>query len=115
MGYENTLRSISLLSAADFSTTGQYRFGTIDSNGKVGLTSSAGRVDGVVQDNPEADRALALGFSGVSMVEYGGTVTAGDSVQSGASGVAVTGNTNSRAIALESGVSGEIHPVLLLG
>lgn len=104
-----------LLSAADFSTTGQFRFGVINSSGKIALASSGGRVDGCVQNNPAADRVVELDILGVTMVEYGGTITAGDEVESGASGVAVTlsGATYAAGIALESGVSGDIRPVLL--
>jgi hypothetical protein len=36
-------------------------------------------------------------------------------LQSGASGVGVSGTTNVKAIALESGVSGDVISVLLLG
>lgn len=114
MAYEETLKSISLQSAADFSTTGQFRFGVVNSSKQIALASAAGRVDGVICSNPDAaDKATPVGIAGVAMVELGGTVTAGDQVQSGASGVAVSGLTNSPGVALDSGVSGDIIPVLL--
>lgn len=114
MAYEETLKKITLQSAADFSTTGQFRFGVVNTSGQIALASSAGRVDGVVCDNPSAaDRETAVAIGGVAMVELGGTVTAGDQVQSGASGVATSGSTNTPGVALESGVSGDIIPVLL--
>jgi len=116
MSNEESLRCISLQSAADFSTTGQWRFGTVDANGRIGLTSSAGRVDGIIQGNVDAaDRAVTVGIHGISQLELGATITAGDSLQSGASGVGVSGTTNAKAIALESGVSGDVVSVLLLG
>jgi hypothetical protein len=116
MANEETLRCISLQSAADFSTTGQWRFGTVNSSGQVGLTSAAGRVDGIVQGNVDAaDRAVTVGIHGISFLELGATITAGDSLQSGSSGVGVSGTTNAKCIALESGVSGDIVSVLLLG
>lgn len=104
-----------LLAAADLSTTGQFRFGVVNSSGKIALASAGARVDGCVQNNPAADRPVEFDIVGVTHVEYGGTVTAGDELESGASGVAVTlaGATYVAAVALESGVSGEVHAVLL--
>ena len=114
MATKESLISVSLQSAADFSSTGQYRFGSVNSSGQVALTGAAARVDGVVLGNPAAaDRAVAVGIYGVCLLELGGTITAGGGVQAGASGVGVTGTTNSTAIALESGVSGDIISVLL--
>ncbi len=116
MATKENLRSITLPAAADFSTTGQWRFGTVNSSGQVALTSSAGRVDGIIQDNPDAaDKECAVGIHGVSHLELGGTIAAGGSLQSGSSGVGVSGTTNAKAIALESGVSGDVISVLLLG
>lgn len=104
-----------LLAASDLSSTGQFRFGVINSSGKIALASAGARVDGCIQNNPAADRPVEFDIVGVTHVEYGGTVTAGDELESGASGVAVllSGAPYCAAIALESGASGEIHPVLL--
>lgn len=114
MAFEESIRKITLLSAADFSTTGQFRFGQVNSSGQVALAGSGARVDCVVYDNPDAaSRETTVVIAGVAMVELGGTVTAGDQVQSGASGVATSGSTNTPGVALESGVSGDIIPVLL--
>ena len=114
MATEESLKVISLQSAADFSTTGQYRFGVVNSSGQVALASNGGRVDGVIQGNPDAaDRAVGVGISGVSLIELGGTLTAGDDIQSGASGVAVSGSTGATATLLTSGVSGDIVDCLL--
>jgi len=114
MAIENASTNITLLSAADFSTTGQHRFGTINSSGQIGLTSSAGRVDGVIEDDPAAiNRATTVAISGVCKLLLGGSVTAGGDIQSGASGVGVSGSTNAICTALETGVSGDIISVLL--
>ena len=104
-----------LLANASFLTTGQFRFGTINSSGKVALTSSGGRADGTVQNNPDTDQAVEFEIFGVSMVEYGGSITAGSEVKSGSSGVAVAhaGSGFVVGVALETGVSGDIRPVLL--
>ena len=116
MATKESLKTISLQSAADFSTTGQYRFGTVNSSGQVALTGAAARVDGVVLGNPDAaGKAVAVGVSGVSLLELGGTVAAGGDIQSGADGVGVSGSTNASVVALEAGVSGDIISVLLKG
>ena len=114
MAYEETVKSITLLSGADFSTTGQYRFGVIGSDGKIELASSGGRAEGVIYDNPAEDRECVLAIGGVLMVEYGGAITAGGDVMSGANGVGVaaTGTNMVLGTALETGVSGDIRPVL---
>lgn len=116
MAYDSTTAKVgTLLANASFETTGQYRFGTINSSGKIALTGAGLRADGVVVNNPAADRAVEFTISGVEMVEYGGTITAGDLVKAGTSGVAVThgGSGWAAGVALESGVSGGIHPVLV--
>lgn len=114
MATEESLKVISLQSAADFSTTGQYRFGTVNASGQIALTGAAGRVDGIIQGNPDAaDRAVGVGVNGSSLIELGATLTAGDDIQSGASGVAVAGTTGVSATLLESGVSGDIVNCLL--
>ena len=116
MAFEESLRQITLPAAADFSTTGQWRFGTINSSGQIALASAAGRVDGVIQGNVDtAGHAVGVGIHGVSMIELGATLSAGASVQAGTSGVAVSGTTNAKAILIEGGVSGDIVPCLLLG
>lgn len=116
MAYNSSNIKIGTLVAnASFATTGQFRFGTINSSGKIALTGSGGRADGVIANNPAADVAVEFTIFGIEMVEYGGTITAGDNVKSGASGVAVThgGTGFVVGVALASGVSGDIHPVLI--
>lgn len=114
MATEESLKVISLQSAADFSTTGQYRFGVVNSSGQIALASSAGRVDGIIQGNVDAaDRAVGVGVNGISLIELGATLTAGADIQSGASGVAAAGTTGVLATLLEGGVSGDIVNCLL--
>lgn len=118
MATEESLKVISLQSAGDFSTTGQYRFGVIDSSGQIDRAGAAGRVDGIIQGNPDAaDRAVGVGVNGVSLIELGATLTAGDDVQSGgagsAAGRAFAGTTGVTATLLEGGVAGDIVNLLL--
>jgi len=114
MGYEQTVQKVSIIGDADFSTTGQFRFGVINAGGTIDLASAGERVDGVIMNNPAANRAVEFGISGIIMVEYGGNVTAGDNVEAGTDGVAVTlsGAPYAAGVALETGVSGEIRPIL---
>lgn len=113
MAYEENLVPVTLLAAADFSTTGIYRFGVVNTSGQVALASSAGRCDVIVYDNPAAANRECKCVKGhIAKIELGGTVTAGDALQSGASGVATSGSTNSPGVALESGVSGDIIAML---
>ena len=113
MATKESLVSISLQSAADLSTIGQYRFGTVNASGQIAVSGADARQDGIIQDNPDAaDRASQVGIFGVSLLELGGVVTAGDEVKAGANGVGLSGSTNSKTIALTSGVSGEIISVL---
>lgn len=116
MSYSSSTTKIGTLVAnADFSTTGQFRFGVIGSNGKIALAGAGLRVDGVVANNPAADRAVEFTIGGIEQIELGGTVTAGDNVKSGASGVCVThgGTGYVSGVAVESGVSGDIVSILI--
>lgn len=114
MATKEGLKSITLQSAADFSSAGQYLFGTVNSSGQIAVAGTDGRTDGIIQDNPDAaDRATQVGINGVSLLELGGTITAGGTVKSDSAGKGVSGATNSRAIALGSGVTGDIISVLL--
>jgi len=113
MAYDENLETFTLNAAADFSTTGIYRFGVVNTSGQAALASSAGRVDFVVYDNPAAiGRECKCAKGLITKIELGGTVTAGDQLQSGSSGVATSGSTNTPGIALESGVSGDIISML---
>lgn len=115
MSVEQNLRTISRIAGADFSTTGQYLFGKIGTDGKVELAGDGENAAGVIQDNPEEDQALCLGTDGVSIVEFGGSITAGDRVAANASGEAVQAASGDyvMGIALETGVDGDQRPVLL--
>ena len=113
MSGHEVLTSISLQSAADFSTNAQYRFGTVNSSGQIAVSAADARQDGIIQDNPDvADRAAQVGILGVSLLELGGVVTAGDEIKAGTNGVGLSGSTESKTVALESGVSGDIISVL---
>ena len=115
MAYNENVKCITLPAAADFSTTGMYRFGSVNASGQVALTAADARIDGVVYDKPDTiGHATAVAIEGIAMVELGGTVAAGAEVESDASGVAVTKAAGlAGGVALVAGVSGDIIPVLL--
>lgn len=77
---------------------------------------------GVAQEGPTSTdatngRIIDIQIQGVTLVEYGGTVTRGDRVvvdNTGRVVTATTGNNQSQVgIALESGVVGDWHTLLL--
>lgn len=105
-----------LVAAADFSTVGQYRFGTVDSTGRIALASAGARVEGIITNNPAENRAVSLSISGIEQVTLGGTVSAGDQIASGANGLAVAHVSGDYmcGVAVSSGVSGDVISALLL-
>lgn len=116
MAYEEILQSITLEADADLSTH-QYRFMEVSGVHNCGTVSASGqRVLGVLQNKPDASGAAAtVAVHGVSKVEAGGTVTAGDEIATDASGKAVTAasGTQSVGVALTSGTSTELIAVLI--
>jgi len=114
MAYEESVKAITLLAGADFSTTGRNRFGKIGTDGKIELAGAGERAAGVIGDNVAEDRRCALQIDGVIMVEAGGTVTAGDIAASGSNGTVVTQASTAvvMGVILESGTSGVLVPVL---
>lgn len=116
MAYEEILQSITLEADADLSGV-QYRFVTVTGVHTCGAIAASGvRADGVLQNDPAASgRAATVAFSGVSKVEAGGTVTAGDEVAVDGTGRAVTAATGNQIVglALSSGAATELISVLL--
>jgi len=69
MAYEESVKAITLLAGADFSTTGRNRFGKIGTDGKIELAGAGERAAGVIGDNVAEDRRCALQIDGVIMVK----------------------------------------------
>lgn len=133
MAFEENLYSISL--AADQSIavyTGvpgqpgspqpnsgfQYRFVKVTGKAQVGLAvAAADRAIGVLQNKPQVSgQAAQVGIWGVSFVQAGGAVDAGDLVTADATGQAVkaTDVATARGTALTSAANaGELVSVLL--
>jgi len=71
-------------------STAQFKFVTLESDGKVDLADTAGEnCIGVLLVQGEEDRAVTVTMSGTVIVEAGGTVTNGGAVSTDATGRAV--------------------------
>lgn len=79
-----------MVAGADLSAA-QHRFVVVNASGKVVLAGAGAAVDGVVQNNPEADQAATVwGVGSVSKVEAGAAVAQGALVAPNATGQAIT-------------------------
>ncbi len=96
----------------------QYRFVKVTGKTQVGLCKAAAdRAVGVMQSKPQVvGQAATIAVWGISFVQSGAAVAAGDLVTSDANGQAVkaTDATTSRGVALTaSSIAGELISVLL--
>lgn len=110
--------TLSLVAGADLSSSCQWRFGKVNSSGKVIRCSSTGeQAVGVICDNPDAaDKAVAVQVGGIAKIEAGAAVTAGDKVMTDTVGRAIThtGTNNVLGLALETaGNAGERISVVI--
>jgi len=72
-------------------SSSQFKFVTLESDGKVDLADAAGEnAIGVLINDPAADEAATVVVSGKVMVTSGGTIAAGAQIQTDASGDALT-------------------------
>lgn len=105
---------VSLIAGADLSAK-LYRFGKMSSSDVVACSVAGERADGVIGSKPTASgQAVALYCERVMAVEYGGTVTKGDSLATDSVGRAVTATTGQyvNGVALVSGTVGMIGEML---
>jgi len=89
----------------------QFKFVTLESDGKVDLADAAGEnAMGVCIVGAAADKAVTVCVSGSVMVEAGGTIAAGAQLQTGADGTALTAAAGDVVLgyAREAGVDGQI-------
>jgi hypothetical protein len=114
MAYEIPGFSYPLPAAADYSAS-QFRFVNVSAAGKAVVAGAGGRVCGVRNNKPKADEATTIVQTGISIVEAGAAVTAGDSVQSDASGRAITLAAGiAQGIALETASAAGVFIAVLL-
>ena len=130
MSYDESLRTITLNADASLgiytgvpglpgsavpNTGKMYCFVKVTGVRQCGLNVAATVLSvGIMQNKPQVPGAAAtVGISGVSNLQIGAAVNAGDLVAANASGQGVTDAVNGKWIALASGtVVGEIIPVL---
>lgn len=116
MSYEENLQKIGSLTANGDQSANQYKFVKYSASG-VEVCDTAGEAAiGVLQNKPTAGQVCEIGFSGVSKVTVGtGGITAGNNVQSDASGLAIAAAIGdySQGVALETGAAGARVAVLL--
>lgn len=105
--------------AADYSSTGQYRFMAVNSSGQAVLASVRGqKVLGVLQDDPAAaGRSGTVRTYGSTKVYCGGTFAANEAITTDANGAAIQATLPTDhviAYAVEAGSSGIIAEVHLV-
>lgn len=110
--------TLSLISGASLATSAQWRFGKVNSSGKVIVCSSTGeQAVGVICGNPDAaDKAVPVQVGGIAKIEAGAAITAGDKVMTDTAGRAIThtGTNNVLGVAMEaaSGAGDRISVVI---
>jgi len=98
-------------------SSAQFKFVTLESDGQVDLADAAGEnCIGVLINDPAAAEAATVVMSGKVMVTAGGTIAAGASVATDASGDAVTAAATNiiMGYATEAGVDGQIIAIELI-
>jgi len=118
MAYEGEGIDITLPAAADFSSH-QYRFMTVDANGRGTICSAYTVVPiGILQNKPDAaDKPARVRIAGISKLQMGAAVDEGNRLASNAEGygtVTTLDTANYGAIALHAvGASADIQDVLI--
>jgi len=100
-----TILSKTYTAAADYSTTGQYRFVYLSSANTVTLSGASGAVLGILQNNPAAGEDANVMLMGISRLSMSAAVAVMARLESAANGQGVTTTTdtdNVAAIVLEA-------------
>ena len=108
--------NLTFVSGEDLSTA-QFKFVTLEADGKVDLADSAGEnCIGVLTVAEENNRAVTVTMSGSVIVEAGGTVTNGGAVATDATGRAVDATSTDiiMGYALEAGVVNQKIEIFLI-
>lgn len=94
--FNNALSYGDLVAAADYRTTGQYRFVRLSAANTVATTTLATQpIIGVLNNTPNAGEAAEVVFAGECKVIAGAAITAGSEVMSDTQGRAITAATAS--------------------
>ena len=92
-------------------TAAQFKFVSLAADGQVDVTASAGgNAIGILTNNPDVGQAATVTVTGGYTVYAGGAITAGDQVQSNATGEALLAATGDVVLgyALEDAVDGQL-------
>jgi hypothetical protein len=114
MAYKESQISVTLEAGADLSAN-QFHFVTVDSDGQLSVSTDGAASVGVLLNDPSAaGRAAEVCIGGVTRVEAGDDVTAGDAVASNATGEAITAGTDDIILgtALTGGADGEVITIV---
>ena len=116
MAVQESRETRTFIAGEDLSSS-QFKFVTLESDGQIDLADSAGEnCIGVVINDPASGGEATVVVSGKTVVTAGGTIAAGASVATDASGDAVTASTGNIVMgyALEAGVDGQVIAVELI-
>lgn len=118
MSLTESAQVITIEAGADLSSD-QHKFVVIASDGQVDLVGSAGAdADGVLMNKPSAaGRDALVQFGGVAKVIVGsGGLTAGNKVQSDASGLAIVASSSDHVLGkvLKTYAAGDVASILLV-
>ena len=95
----------------------QFKFVTLEADGEIDIADAAGeRALGVLQNQPAAGKAATVCMTGKVMVVAGAAVTAGDEIQTDASGDAIPALAGDVVMgyALEDAVDGQVFAMELI-
>lgn len=115
MAWEQPGFSFTLVAAADLSAS-QFRFINVDNTGKGAVPAAGGRAVGVRNNKPKANEAATVVASGISIVEAGAAITAGDQVSTDNTGRAITAGAGNQihGVALETASGAGVFIAVLL-
>lgn len=114
MATYNSQTCVTLEAGADLSSN-QFHFVTMDSDGQLSVSTDGAASIGVLLNDPAAaGRAAEVCIGGLTRVEAGGDVTAGDAVASNSTGEAITAGTDDIILgtAVTGGADGEVISIV---
>lgn len=111
--FKQVWKSITGVPAVDLSAA-RYKLVNYDTDGNIVLATAAGPAIGVLEEPNKAGQPAQVVAHGFMFVTLGGTVTAGQEMEVGASGAAVVlASGKSIGICAVGGSSGQIGTILL--
>jgi hypothetical protein len=114
MAYKESQISVTLEAGADLSAN-QFHFVTVDADGQLSVSTDGAASVGVLLNDPSAaGRAAEVCIGGLTRVEAGGNITAGDPVASNATGEAIEAGSDDIILgtALTDGDDGEVISII---